>query len=132
MVAAEAARRWVETWARAWPVHDADAIEALYADDAIFVSQPFREPHAGSGGVRAYAEWAFGSEDAAECRFGQPRVSDDGAAIEYWAWINEGGVEQTLAGVSLVRFDDDGKVAEQRDYWAVELGRRAPPPGWGR
>ncbi|MBD0349388.1 MAG: nuclear transport factor 2 family protein, partial [Thermoleophilia bacterium] len=123
---------WAETWERAWAAHDADAVASLYAEDAAFVSQPFREPHAGATGVRAYAEWAFESEDSVECRFGEPRASDDGATVEYWAWINEDGVEQTLAGVALVRFDGAGKVVEQRDYWAVERGRHAPPPGWGR
>ena len=132
MDAREAARRWIETWARAWPAHDGDAIEALYAEDAVFVSQPFREPHAGAAGVRAYVEWAFASEEAVECTFGEPRMAGDCATIEYWAWISEAGAEQTLAGVALVRFDARGNVAEQRDYWAIERGRRAPPPGWGR
>jgi hypothetical protein len=30
---------------------------------------------------------------------------------------------ETLAGVSLIRFDENGLVAEQRDYWHIEPGR---------
>jgi hypothetical protein len=32
----------------------------------------------------------------------------------------------------MLRFDDEGLVAEARDYWHVEPGRRAPFPGWGQ
>ena len=32
--------------------------------------------------------------------------------------------EETLAGVSLLRFDGDGLVVDQRDYWDVAEGRR--------
>ena len=30
----------------------------------------------------------------------------------------------------MIRFAPDGRVAEQRDYWAMEDGRREAPPGW--
>jgi hypothetical protein len=57
-------------------------------------------------------------------------VGDGCAAVEYWAVILSGGREQTLGGVSVLRFAPDGRVVEQRDYWAMEDGRRDPPPGW--
>jgi ketosteroid isomerase-like protein len=122
-----AARGWVEGWTRGWTGPDAALIAALYAADAVFVSQPFRAP----ADPRAYAEWAFTEEDEVECRFGDPRVSGDTAVVEYWAWIRFEGREQTLGGVALLRFDGDGKVTEQRDYWAMEDGRIDPPAGWG-
>ena len=42
------------------------------------------------------------------------------------------GEEQTLFGLTLLRFGDDGLVADHRDYWAMQEGRRQPSPGWGR
>ena len=131
MDAARAARAWAETWARAWPVKDLDAIEALYADDAVFRSAPFREPHEGRAGVRAYFEWAFADEEEIECRLGEPLVVGERATVEYWAALLEDGKEATLAGISVLRFRDDGLVAEQHDYWVYGDGRRRPPPGWG-
>jgi hypothetical protein len=46
-------------------------------------------------------------------------VEDDRAAIEWSAEtrLEDGGTER-LAGVSLLRFDPDGLVIEQRDFWA--------------
>jgi ketosteroid isomerase-like protein len=125
MVDAEtAAKRWIDAWSTGWTEHDVDRIVALYADDAVFVSAPFREPKHGAHGVREYVEWAFGEEDQAECRFGEPVVGEQRVAVEYWAVITYQGQEQTLSGVALIRFDDDGRVTEQRDHWHMEDGRR--------
>ena len=107
-------------WADAWPRADADAIAALYAPDAAFRSHPFREAQA----PYEYATWAFGDQDAAECRFGRPVVQADRAAVDWWAVVTstDGSIE-TLAGASLIRFDELGLVVEQRDVWAAHAGR---------
>ena len=124
----EAARRWRDTWLRAWPAQDVEAVRSLYGADAVFRSHPFRDPHLGAEGAAEYASWAFASEEApAECRFGEPVVDGERATCEYWAVVRSEGREQTIAGVSVVRFDAEGLVASQRDYWAVEDGRRDPP-----
>ena len=115
-----AARAWVEGWSRGWPARDAAGVAALYAEDAVFYSHPFRERQA----PRDYIVWAFGDQAEAECRFGDPVVSGDRAAVDWWAMItsSDGSVE-TIAGTSLLCFDADGLVVEQRDVWAGEPGR---------
>ena len=132
MDAEAAARRWVEGWSEGWAAADPDRIAVFYAEDAVFVSRPFREPHLGRAGVREYARWAFADEETLDFAFGEPRVGRDGAAVEYWALLRSEGRERTLAGVAVIRFGEDGSVAEQRDYWSIEDGRRERPPGWGR
>jgi hypothetical protein len=37
-----------------------------------------------------------------------------------------------LAGTSVLRFDADGLVVEQRDAWNQADRRREPQEGWGR
>ena len=124
MNTADAARRWVEVWSRAWPAADAEAIDALYARDAVFYSHPFRDRQ----GPREYVEWAFADQKEAECRFGEPLVSGDRAAVDWWAVIvAPDDTVESLAGTSLIRFDEDGLVIEQRDAWASEPGRRDLP-----
>ena len=122
-----AARRWVEGWSRAWPAADADAVAALYADDARFRSEPFRELQS----PRAYAEWAFSEQDEAECWFGAPIVDGDRAVVEYWAVVRFQGRDETIAGIAVIRFRPDGLVAEQHDYWNSHEGRVEPPEGFG-
>jgi hypothetical protein len=116
-----AARAWVEGWTRGWSSSDADAIGALYAEGAVYRSHPFREPEKSA---RDYALRAFADEELVECRFGEPVVVRDRAAVEYWAILSSEGDEETLAGIALIRFGADGRVVEQRDYWSMEPGRR--------
>ena len=112
----EAAKRWARTWEAGWRGHDADAIDALYAPGATFLSSPFREHEP----ARSYVERVFAEEASAECSFGEPLVDGDRAAVP---WTGEtklvDGAAERLAGVSLLRFDADGLVVEQRDFWNV-------------
>jgi lactoylglutathione lyase len=128
-----AAARWVDGWSRAWPEKDADLVASLYADDSIFRSLPFRDPHVGSSGARDYARWAFDDQADVRCWFGQP-VAGPGnrAVVEYWAVLTTiAGDVVTVAGCSVLRFGAHGRVAEQRDYWVQEDGAVEPPEGWG-
>ena len=126
-----AARRWAETWQRAWPASDAEAIAALYADETAYRALAFREPDRGLAGVRRYLVENFDAETGVECRFGDPIAADGRAAVEWWAsWI-ENGRPLTYAGTTVLRFDDDGKVVDQRDYWNEAEGRMPPYDGWG-
>jgi ketosteroid isomerase-like protein len=125
-----AARRWKETWERAWPDRDVDAIASLYADGALYRALAFREPDRGSAGVLRYLEENFGVEEEIECWFGEPIASGSRAAVEWWGTWVEGGRRLTLAGTSVLRFDQNGQVVDHRDYWN-EVERREPPyEGW--
>lgn len=130
MDSAAAARRWKETWSRAWRRRDVEAIVALYAEDAVYRALVFREPDLGVAGVRRYLEENFAVEDEIECWFGEPIAGGDRAACEWWAtWIEE-GQRLTLAGATVLRFDADGLVLDHRDYWN-QVERREPPfQGW--
>ncbi|HEY3070044.1 MAG TPA: nuclear transport factor 2 family protein [Gaiellaceae bacterium] len=115
MDARQAAGRWRETWERGWRSHEADEIVALYAEGAYFQSHPFREPQAPAD----YIVPTLAEEESADCEFGRPIVEGDRAVVEWHAQtrLKDGGSER-LAGVSLLRFDADGLVTEQRDFWA--------------
>jgi hypothetical protein len=110
-----AAGRWRDVWDRGWREQRTDEILALYASGASLQSHPFREPVEPA----EYIVPTFGEEESAECWFGEPIVDGDRAAIEWSAetQLKDGGGEK-LAGVSLLRFDADGLVVEQRDFWA--------------
>ena len=123
------ARRWAEGYKVAWEAGDADAAAAFYAPDCVFRSAPFREPEP----PIEYTRRVFPEARAVDVRFGEPVGAGDRAAVEWWATlILVSGEEHALAGCSVLRFNDDGLVAEARDYWHMEPGRRDPPPGWGR
>jgi hypothetical protein len=90
----------------------------------VFYSHPFRERQEPA----EYVAWAFADQTSAECRFGEPVVDGQRAAVDWWAVVTApDGSEQSLAGTSLLRFDDQGLVIEQRDAWGFEDGRRELP-----
>lgn len=131
MTVEAAARRWAQTWSRAWPVKDTEAISALYADGAAYRSHPFRAPKIGPSGAREYVAWAFAEEEHLTCWFGEPITCGSRAAVEWWAVFRSKGKDHTIAGTTVLRFSHDGKVTEHLDYWCTDEGRRLPPDGWG-
>ncbi len=132
MNTADAARRWADTWKSAWEAQDTEAIVALYHADVLFSTQPFRIANLRHTGVREYVSQAFSEEASVRVWIGAPIADGDRAAIEWWAALVENGVETTLAGTSVLHFDHDGLVIEQRDTWNQADGRREPPDHWGR
>ena len=120
------ARRWRDAWAEAWPRRDVDAIAVLYRSGAAYRSHPLRD----ASTPRAYLERVFAEEEAIDCRFGDPLVAGDRAAVEWWASYREAGEDVTLAGTTVLRFGPDGLVSEHVDYWVEGSGRTPPFPGW--
>jgi hypothetical protein len=115
LVTREAAERWREVWERGWRAHDAEQILGLYAPEAYFQSHPFRKAQTPSD----YIEPTLAEEESTECEFGEPIVDGHRAAVEWSAETRlKDGRTEKLAGVSLLRFDPEGLVVEQRDFWA--------------
>ena len=125
----DAARRWAEAWKRGWEALDPEPVVALYAPDAVHWTAPFRDPGRGRDAIRSYVERAFAEEEDPRVWIGEPIVNADRAAIAWWASLREEGRETTLAGVSLIRFDEGGLVVEQWDAWNQAERTLAPPPG---
>lgn len=128
MDADAAARRWVERWQQSWRAMDADLLAPIYADGAGFRSHPFRERQ----DPLEYARWAYSEEQGTpEVWMGEPFAVGDRAVVEWWANVTEGGKPVSLAGASVLQFDADGRVTDQRDYWGEAAGHIPPWDGWG-
>jgi hypothetical protein len=125
----EAARRWSRAWEEGWEALDPEPILACYAPNALLSSEPFREPYRGIDGVRDYVTRVLGAEEDPHVWMAEPIVHGDRAAISWWTSLLEEGAPATLAGTSILRFDETGLVLEQWDAWNVAAERRAPP-GW--
>jgi uncharacterized protein (TIGR02246 family) len=127
-----AAANWAGTWVSAWRSHDADAVAALYAEDCVHRSLPFRPPYHGRVGVLEYLREAFADESAvADVWFNTPVVDGDRAWVEYWATVfDRDGAELTVAGSAFARFDDAGLITATRDYWQASAGHVPPPEEW--
>jgi hypothetical protein len=126
------AAEWIAAYGRAWVERDPEAAVALFTEDAVYRSSPFREPHTGSDGIREYWTRATSTQEDLDLRFGAPVVEGRKAVVEWWAIMRDEGAWITLPGSLLLRFAPDGRCEELCEYWHLEDGRREPPPGWGR
>lgn len=124
----EDVERWLARYEAAWRSGDAQAAGALFTEDCVFRSHPFRKAE----DARAYTLRVFGDEEDVEPRFGGPVVEGDRAAVEYWAAMKEDGLDLTLAGCLVFRLAPDGRCSEMRDVWTTAPERREPPSDWGR
>jgi ketosteroid isomerase-like protein len=122
----EHAVAWAAAYERAWQTGDPDAAAALYSDDVVYRSHPFREPHRGRDEVRRYSADAYAAESERTVRFGVPLAAGASAAVEYWTTFTEDGVPKTLAGCALLAFDASGLVTTSREYWHLEDGTFEP------
>ncbi|HJP71992.1 MAG TPA: nuclear transport factor 2 family protein [Candidatus Limnocylindria bacterium] len=122
-----AARQWADAWKSGWEALDPEPILERYAEHAVLSTEPFREPYRGREGVRAYVERVLSEEDDPRVWMGEPIVDGRRAAVSWWASLTEEGAEVTLAGTSVLSFDDAGLVVEQWDAWN-QTGRRLEPP----
>src|SRR5262249_58129168 len=84
MDAGTAAQRWADTWSRAWPQRDAEAIAALYAEAVLYRSPAFGEPERGLACVRRFLGEQLPAEQNIECLFWQPVVAGQPAAVSGW------------------------------------------------
>jgi ketosteroid isomerase-like protein len=124
-----AARAWIDAWDRAWRAKDPAPLAAVYAENVVFRSHPFREPHS----PLVYARGAFEEEgEELELWWNEPLVSGDRAVVEWWATLTENDEPVTLAGASVLTFAADGRVVDQHDYWASAPDHTPPWHGWTR
>ena len=128
----EAVGDWIEAYGAAWRGRDPEAAARLFTEDAIYRSSPFREPHVGTEGIRAYWTRATADQRNLNLRFGTPVIEGSRVSVEWWAIMDlEGGSSGTLPGSLLLLFAADGRCRELREYWHWQDERREPPEGWG-
>jgi ketosteroid isomerase-like protein len=123
---------WLEGYRRSWEEGDADAAAALFTDDAVYRSSPFREPHIGTQGIRDYWTGATSRQSNIRVLIGRPIVEGNRVAVEWWTtYADAEAGERTLPGILFLRFAPDGRCEELRETWHREDGTYPPHEGWG-
>jgi len=123
--------RWIRNYTKAWLKKDAKAIAALFTEDAVYHSHPFRPVTQGRKSILDYTLGALDVGQVYEVRFGKPVVEGSRAAVEYWTTVKEKVEDVTLAGCVMLRFAKNGLCKELHDYWVLQTGRQQVPLNWG-
>jgi hypothetical protein len=123
-----AAQRFAETLREGWRERNVESFTGLYAQGAVFRG-PFGEPESAAEHMR---DAFLTGEGEPEVWVGEPLIGGDRAAVEWWGIVPIDGVPHTFGGTAWVRFNDDGEVIEENDYWHSTPKRAEPWSGWGR
>jgi hypothetical protein len=115
--------RWLDRYIEAWRTYDPAMIGGLFAEDATYAYQPYRDPVVGRDAI--VADWLGSPDDPTSwtARYEPYAVDGDRAvAVGTSRYLEEDGSQRTVFyNVWLLRFDGDGRCAEFIEYW------REPP-----
>ena len=95
---------------------DADAIAALFADDAT-VEDPVGTPlKRGKAEIREF--YGFSMSTGAKLKLlGDPRCAGDNVAFPFAVLLEFEGQKSEIEVIDTFRINEDGKVAEMRAFW---------------
>lgn len=120
-------QRWLDAYARAWESNDCVQVAALFTEDAVYYTDPFREAWKGRDAiVRA---WTSDPEQQDGVRFDYRVLAVRGdTGVAHWSvsYVRRAGspVHVEMDGVLVARFDDHGRCFEHREWYARRLQAR--------
>ncbi|TPD60793.1 DUF4440 domain-containing protein [Emcibacter nanhaiensis] len=116
MEVAEQRSKVVEAYIQAFEDRNAEAVMALYADEAT-VEDPYgTEPIKGRDAIYAFYQKAM-DLNARLSLDGPVRVAGDIAAFPFTVRVTVDGKRQQLEVIDTFRFDRQGKIIEMRAFW---------------
>lgn len=124
----EAYRGLIDAFGQGWEKGDADAICAVFADDAVFLETPFSREDRGIAAIRGY--WRDLPLNQAETKFssGEIYVAGPWFATEFRCTFRRRRTgEQVDARGAIFCETRDGKITEMRMYWHRHAGGREEP-----
>jgi ketosteroid isomerase-like protein len=124
---------WIESYRRAWIEADSDLVSTLFADDGVYRWNVLEPAAVGRAAIKQYWDGETAKQSEVDVVFGTPFVDGPGrVAVEFWTRMRYDGEPVTLPGCMLLRFDEDGRCQELREYWFVVDGDHATSDGWGK
>ncbi len=104
---------------------DVDGIVALYAEKATIEDPIGSDLCTGTDAIRAFYQAAAGTITMK--RTGPVRVAGSEAATPFVVLIGPEGEQQALDIISVMTFDDAGKISAMRAYWSFDALRPVTP-----
>lgn len=102
---------------------DVETIVAFYADDATIEDPIGSELHRGREAVRAFYQASAGT--IVMKRTGPVRVAGSEAAAPLVVLIGPEGQQQALDIISVMTFDEAGRITSMRAFWSMDAMRPA-------
>lgn len=104
---------WVDGYVRAWNSNTPADIGALFAEDATYYTEPYRDPWRGRGAIVEH--WLQHQDAPGETTFTwHPIVVGDNLAIIQGTTTYP---DRTFSNLWVIRLDADGRCREFTEWW---------------
>jgi ketosteroid isomerase-like protein len=116
---------WLDRYIGAWRANDAELINPLFTDDAVYRYRPYDDPEQTATGNVAIAESWLEEPDAPgtwEAAYEPYAVEGDRAvAVGFSRYLaTDTEPERTYHNAYLLRFAPDGRCSEFREFYMLE------------
>jgi len=115
----EQVQRWIDGYVQAWTSNDAQAVGALFAEDARYYTHPFREPWKGRQAI--VDEWTANPDRPGSWRADYKAIAaagDIGVVRGNTTYLrDDGSLDKEYANVFVIEFDRDGLAREFTEFF---------------
>ena len=105
---------WIDRYVDAWRSNDAGAVGALFAEEAVYYTHPFRTPWRGRDEIVRNWTAEPDAPDAWEARYTALAANDDMGVVNGWTKYKDG---DEYANVYVIRFDPTGPATELTEWF---------------
>ena len=109
---------WLDAYFGAWVSNHPDDVAVLFAEDAVYAVDPFADPWHGRDEI--VRRWTSGVQTEVEYEF-EPLAVVGNTGLAHWrlrARNRGAAARKEWDGILLLRFDDDGRCVEHREWYA--------------
>jgi ketosteroid isomerase-like protein len=111
--------KWIQNYQKAWKSNDKADIQALFTEDATYLTQAFREPWTGRETIVkewiGRADWSNEPKDLWSFEYKWLAIEGDIGVVD--GITNYPERDEIYQNVWTIRLAEDGRCREFREYW---------------
>ena len=109
---ADAFGSWLERYFAAWASNEAEEVESLFAEDAVYSYGPFRDRARGREEI--VRRWVRGGSQPGLQTWFEPLALEGERGVAHWRVASH---ERAIDGVWVVALDARGRCESLRQWW---------------
>jgi ketosteroid isomerase-like protein len=121
--------RWIETYERAWRTAGTDSLAQLFAPDATYRTEPYREPQRGLEAIARLWEAAREGPDEAFTMKSEIVAFDGDTGVARIEVAYGDPVDREWRDIWIVRFDEKGRAVAFEEWPFSPEGDAGAPEG---
>jgi ketosteroid isomerase-like protein len=122
MLTSAAVVGWLDRYIAVWKCGDQARVAELFSDDAIYYTDPFREPRRGLAEIEEYWRTSGDSADAFTAQYAPLAVTADLAVVVGFSRYlddSRSRVDKEYGNVFVLRFAEDDRCSEYREWYML-------------